>query len=307
MAAIETTGLTKRYGDVVALDGLDLTVESGEIFGFLGPNGAGKSTTINILLDYARATSGEASVLGHDSRTETREIRKRIGILPDGTSLYDRLTAREHVEFAVASKDADDSVEKLLERVGLADAMDRKAGGFSKGMAQRLSLAIALVGSPDLLIFDEPSSGLDPHGVSRMREIINEERDRGATVFFSSHILSQVEAVCDRVGIMNDGELVAQDSIDGLRESLGSGSRVTLTVDSVPSLDSVRSVAGVTDVRVDGNRVVVSCEADEVKSDAIAAVHSTGVGVENVEIDETSLAELFESYTETDDREVVEA
>lgn len=307
MPAIKTNDLTKRYGDLVAVDRLNLTIESGEIFGFLGPNGAGKSTTINILLNYAYATSGEAYVLGHNSQTETREIRKRIGILPDDAGLYDRLTAREHVEFAVASKNADDSVEGLLDRVGLADAMDRKAGGFSKGMAQRLSLAIALVDSPDLLIFDEPSSGLDPHGVTRMREIIQEEQERGATIFFSSHILSQVEAVCDRVGIMKNGSLVAENSIEGLRESHGSGSQVTLTVDTVPSLDSLRSTAGVTNVQVDGNQIIVACEADETKSDAIAAVQSTGVAVQDIEIDEASLEELFGSYTKDDEKEVIEA
>jgi ABC-2 type transport system ATP-binding protein len=307
MTAIETDNLTKRYGDVVAVDGLDLTVESGEIFGFLGPNGAGKSTTINILLDYVHATSGEAYVLGHDSQAETREIRRQIGILPDGSSLYDRLTAREHVEFAVKSKDADDSVDELLDRVGLEDAKDRKAGGFSKGMAQRLALAIALVGEPDLLVLDEPSSGLDPHGVTRMREIIQTERDRGATVFFSSHILSQVEAVCDRVGIMKEGELVAQNSIEGLRETLGSGSQVTLTVDAVPSLDSVRSITGVGGVKVEENRIVVDCEADETKGEVIDAVQSAGATVQDIEVSEASLEQLFESYTEDDRREVVEA
>ncbi|WP_128477333.1 ABC transporter ATP-binding protein [Halorussus pelagicus] len=307
MPAIETVGLTKRYGDIVAVDDLDLTVEHGEIFGFLGPNGAGKSTTINLMLDYIHATSGEVNVLGYDSQRETREIRERIGILPDNGSLYDRLTAREHVKFAVASKDANDSVDELLDRVGLEDAKDRKAGGFSKGMAQRLSLAIALVDSPDLLIFDEPSSGLDPHGVSRMREIINEEQERGATVFFSSHVLSQVEAVCDRVGIMKSGSLVAQDSIDSLRETLGSGSRVALTVDELPSLDSLRGITGVSNVEVDGNQIIVTCDADETKSEAIDAVQSTGVTLQNIDVDEASLEELFESYTEDDGQEVVEA
>lgn len=307
MAAIETIDLTKRYGDIVAVDNLNLTIESGEIFGFLGPNGAGKSTTINMLLNYVHATSGDAYVLGYDSQTEIREIRKRIGILPDNASLYDRLTAREHVKFAVDAKDADDSADELLARVGLDDSMDRKAGGFSKGMSQRLSLAVALVGSPDLLILDEPSSGLDPHGVKRMREIINAEQERGATVFFSSHILSQVEAACDRVGIMNEGTLVAQDSIDGLRKTLDSGPQLTLTVDTVPSLDPIRDVAGVTNVAVDGDQIVVTCDADETKGEVIDAVQSNGTTVMDIDVAEASLEDLFESYTESDEQEVVEA
>ncbi|MFD1527275.1 ABC transporter ATP-binding protein, partial [Halolamina salina] len=153
MAAIETHDLTKRYGDVVALDGLDLTVREGEVFGFLGPNGAGKSTAINILLGLVRPTAGSGRVLGHDVRSESRELRRRIGILPEGYSTYDRLTAREHLDYAIAAKGADDDPDALLDRTGLEPAArDRRAGGYSKGMQQRLALAIALVGDPDLLI-----------------------------------------------------------------------------------------------------------------------------------------------------------
>lgn len=305
MTAIRTHKLTKSYEDVVAVDSLDFTVERGEIFGFLGPNGAGKSTTINLLLDYVHPTSGESYILGYDSQTETNEIRKRIGILPDNTGLYNRLTAREHVEFAIDSKNSDDSADELLSRVGLEDAMNRKAGGFSKGMAQRLSLAIALVDSPELLILDEPSSGLDPHGVRQMREIINQERDRGATVFFSSHILSQVEAICDRVGIMNSGSLIAENSIDGLRQSLKIGPKLTIEVDTVPDLGTLRELKGISNINVDGNQIIISCETNDVKGDAIDAVQSAGATVLNIDVTEASLEELFESYTMDDGQEVI--
>ena len=202
MAAIELSGVTKRFGDVVALRDLDMTVESGEIYGFLGPNGAGKSTTIDILLDFVRPTEGEVRVLGRDAGTDSVLIRERCGVLPEGFDTYDRLTARQHVRFAVESKGSGEDPDALLDRVGLSDAKGRKAGGFSKGMTQRLALAMALVGEPDLLILDEPSTGLDPNGAREMRTIVREEADRGATVFFSSHVLGQVEAVCDRVGIL---------------------------------------------------------------------------------------------------------
>jgi ABC-2 type transport system ATP-binding protein len=299
MSAIELSGVSKQFGDVTALRDLDLTVEEGEIYGFLGPNGAGKSTTIDILLDFVRPTSGRASVLGMDAQERSLEIRQRTGVLPDGFHVYDRLTARQHLEFAIESKDATDDPDALLERVGIQEAADRKAGGFSKGMAQRLALAISLVGNPDLLILDEPSTGLDPNGAREMREIILEEVDRGATVFFSSHILEQVEAVCDRVGILDDGELVAQDTIGGLREAAGTGSGLSVTVsECTPAvMDAVRDVPGVTEVTPNGDTLVVSADGGS-KTDILDAVESAGAEVEDFSTREASLDDIFAAYTE---------
>ena len=175
MAAIELDGVEKSFGDVRALRGVDLEVEDGEIFGFLGPNGAGKSTTINILLDFVRPDAGSVRVLGRDAREESVAVRERTGVLPEGFDVYDRLTAREHVAFAIDSKGADVDPYPILERVGLEDAAGRKAGGFSTGMRQRLALAMALVGDPELLILDEPSSGLAPKGSRELREIVERE------------------------------------------------------------------------------------------------------------------------------------
>ncbi|MFC7139918.1 ABC transporter ATP-binding protein [Halosimplex aquaticum] len=298
-AAIETSGLTKRYGDdVLAVDDLNLTVYEGEIFGFLGPNGAGKSTTIDVLMDYVRPTSGSATVLGFDAQADTRAIHQRVGILPDGYGLYDRLTGRKHLEYAVDLKGADDDPATLLERVGLdPSAADRAVGGYSKGMTQRLALAIALVGDPDLLILDEPSSGLDPNGVRLVREIARDHADRGGTVFFSSHILSQVEAVCDRVAILNRGRLVAVDSIGGLRDALGTGSTVTLAVDAIPDELTLGELAGVTDVAVDGRTIRVNVDDPAAKVAVIDRIREDGAAVLDVSIAESSLEDLFTAYT----------
>jgi len=297
--AIQTTELTKRYGkDVLAVDDLDLTVYEGEIFGFLGPNGAGKSTTIDVIMDYVRPSSGSATVLGFDAQNETREIHERVGILPDGYGLYDRLTGRKHLEYAISLKRSDDTVDDLLERVGLdAAAADRVVGGYSKGMMQRLALAIALVGDPELLILDEPSSGLDPNGVRLVREIARDHADRGKTVFFSSHILSQVEAVCDRVAILDRGRLVAIDSIDGLRNALGTGSTVTLTVNSVPDSLSLAEIAGVSDIVVDNRTIRVSVDDATAKVDVIDRIRDDGASILDVTIEESSLEDLFSAYT----------
>jgi ABC-2 type transport system ATP-binding protein len=214
--AIRTEGLTKRYGSTAVVDSLDLVVDADEVFGFLGPNGAGKSTTIGMLLDYVRPTSGSVRVLGRDSR-DVVDVHRRLGVLPDRYGLYPDLTARQHLEFVVDTKGASDDPEALLARVGLADATDQQAATFSQGMEQRLALAMALVGTPDLLVLDEPFTGLDPHGVRTVREIVHEENERGAAVFFSSHVLGQVELVCDRVGIVHEGRLVASGTLDELR------------------------------------------------------------------------------------------
>jgi ABC-2 type transport system ATP-binding protein len=299
MAAIELDGVEKSFGDVRALRGVDLEVEDGEIFGFLGPNGAGKSTTINVLLDFVRPDEGSVRVLGYDARDESVAVRERTGVLPEGFGVYDRLTAREHVAFAIDSKEADDDPYPVLERVGLAEAADRKAGGFSTGMRQRLALAMALVGDPELLILDEPSSGLDPNGARELREIVEAEADDGTTVFFSSHILGQVEAVCDRVGIIRAGELVAVDTIEGLRENVGGGSTLVVEIDAVPedAVHRLKSLDGVSEATVDGTTLRITCE-DDVKMDAVQELEELGANVSDFSTEEAPLEDLFAAYTE---------
>ncbi|HMB51529.1 ABC transporter ATP-binding protein [Natronoarchaeum rubrum] len=297
--AIETQNLTRQFGDVLAVDSLDLTVRSGEIYGFLGPNGAGKSTTINMLLDYIRPTDGTATVLGLDAQSDIKEIHQRVGVLPDDVGLYDRLTARKHVEFAIDVKETDDDPQALLERVGLADAADRKAGGFSKGMGQRLRLAMALVGDPELLILDEPTSGLDPNGARELREIVREENERGTTVFFSSHILGQVEAVCDRVGIMNEGQMVVEDSIEGLRDEVGSDTQLTVQVGGQPDgvAGSLRDLDAVTSVSIEGSTIRVGLSERGSKTAVLSAIEDAGLTVDDFSTEQASLDDLFASYT----------
>jgi ABC-2 type transport system ATP-binding protein len=309
MDAIRTSGLTKRYGggllggpEVTAVDDVDLVVEEGEVYGFLGPNGAGKSTTIDMLLDYGRPTEGSVEVLGHDVNEEPEAVRARTGVLPEGYGLYDRLTGRRHLELAVEWQDADDDPDALLDRVGLAgDDAARPVGDYSKGMQQRLALAMALVDDPELLILDEPSSGLDPNGIRLMREIVRAEADRGATVFFSSHVLGQVEAVCDRVGILDDGELVAVDTVEGLREAAGAGATLELTMAEPEDTETAASVAaavdGVDDVEVRRSRVRVTVTEPRAKAGVVAAVVDRDVEVLDVGAEEASLEDVFAAYT----------
>lgn len=308
MPAIEFENTTKQYGDVTALQELCLTVGEGEIYGFLGPNGAGKSTTINILLDFARPTTGHVEVLGYDAQQESQRIRDHIGVLPEGFSTYDRLTGRQHLSFAIESKDADDDPDALAERVGIPDAIDRKAGGYSKGMAQRLALGIALVGSPDLLLLDEPSTGLDPNGAREMREIIRAECDRGATVFFSSHILGQVEAICDRVGILREGTLVTEDTVEGLRDATQTESTLVIDVDQVPdgTSSAVRTLSGVSEVSTENTSLTVSC-LDSAKTKVLNTVENEGASVQDFTTEDTSLEDLFAAYTQDERPREVQA
>ncbi|RNJ25767.1 ABC transporter ATP-binding protein [Halosegnis longus] len=299
MPAIRAQDVTKRYGSVTAVDRIDLTVEEGEVFGFLGHNGAGKSTTINMLLDFARPTKGTIEVFGKDCQTDSVAAREHMGVLPEGYAVYDSLTGREHVEFAMESKGVNGEPFDVLDRVDITHAADRPAGGYSKGMAQRLVLGMALVGSPDLLVLDEPTSGLDPNGAKAMREIIREENERGTTVFFSSHVLEQVEAVADRVGIMHHGKLAAVDTIEGLRETAGGGTKLLITVDTPDEshVETIEATDGVDSAWLDEDgQFVVTCENDA-KLDVLIALEERGVDVVDFSTEEASLEDLFVEYT----------
>ncbi|WP_254763397.1 ABC transporter ATP-binding protein [Natrinema marinum] len=299
MTAISVNGLSKRYATITALDRVSLSVEEGEIFGFLGPNGAGKSTFINILLDFARPTDGTAELFGHDCQSEGVAARERVGVLPEGYSVFDRLTGLQHIEYAVRSKNADDDPIEILDRVGVREAADRRASDYSKGMKQRLVLGMSLVDDPDLLILDEPTSGLDPNGAAEIRSILREESERGATIFFSSHILEQVEAICDRVAILQEGELVAVDSIDGLRQSIGGGTKLLIDVNELDdsTAEAVRTVDGVETATVrDGSTLEVTCTNDA-KMNVMVELQGLGGDVVNFRTEEASLEDMFVAYT----------
>lgn len=304
MSAIRTSGLTKRYDGVLAVDDLDLRVERGEVYGFLGPNGAGKSTVINLLLDFVRPTAGSATVLGYDSRSETTAIRRHTGIVPEGASLYERLTGREHLTWIARANGVEADVDALLDRVGLTnDDADRRVSGYSKGMRRRLALAMALVGEPELLILDEPSAGLDPAGIREFREIVREEAADGRTVFFSSHVLGEVEAVADRIGILNDGTLVATGTPDELRATREITESIRFEVTAVPNLAALEAVTGVETVAIDDGDSPSDAPVIEVgvtDSDTkieVATWLAERTRVRDVVSEAHALEALFDTYT----------
>lgn len=213
--AVHLDGLRKKYGDLVAVNDLSLEISQGEVFGFLGPNGAGKSTTIGMLLGHIHPTAGAAYIQGINVQRQPLAARQHVGALPERASLYANLTGRQTLEFfADIQGISHDQIDPFLYEVRLTEDADRRVGGYSKGMVQRLAIAQALLGDPDVLILDEPTAGLDPRGAKEVRDIIEEVNEEGRTVFFSSHIISEVERLCDTIAIINKGELVAHDALD---------------------------------------------------------------------------------------------
>ncbi|ELY58801.1 ABC transporter [Natronococcus amylolyticus DSM 10524] len=301
MSAIRTNDLTKQYGSQTVVSRIDLEVEAGEVYGFLGPNGAGKSTTIAMLLSYVHPTDGTARVLGRDVCEGSAEIKHRIGVLPEQYQLYDRLSGRKHLQFAIDSMGADGDPDALADRVGLeATAVRRSVGEYSTGMKQRLRIALALIGEPDLLVLDEPSSGLDPAGIRLLREIVLEERDRGAAVFFSSHVLEQVEEVSDRIGILVDGELRMSGDLEGLKSGTGAAVELEVETDAVSrelltaveSIDSVTECA-VTDSGPEAPFLTVSLSNSAAKADVFRAIEAYAT-IEDFTAEERSLESVFE-------------
>lgn len=213
-SAIRTVGLTKRYEETTVVDGLDLDIAAGEVFGLLGPNGAGKTTTILMLLGLTEPTSGSMELLGLDPRRRPLEVKRRVGYLPDAVGFYDDLSGRQNLRFTARLnqvEDMEERIDQLLSEVGLEDVGDQRAGEYSRGMKQRLGLADALVKDPSILILDEPTTAIDPEGVAEILDLIRRLAvEEQVTVLLSSHLLNQVQAVCDRVAIFVAGAVVAQ-------------------------------------------------------------------------------------------------
>ncbi|MFC6975928.1 ATP-binding cassette domain-containing protein [Halomicroarcula sp. GCM10025709] len=301
MTLLQLHNLTKQFGDVTAVDDLTLSVGDGEVYGFLGPNGAGKSTTINMLLGFMQPTSGSASVFDLDVQDRSVAIRQETGTLLEGYGVYEQLTPLEHLGQAIDTKEATDDPERLLDRVELeADARDRPAGDLSKGLRQRLALAMALVGDPRLLVLDEPTTGLDPNGARMLRRVVREEADRGATVLFSSHIMAQVEAVADRVGILQQGRLVQEGPVSQLRQELDADTTLSIYVEATPEelIGDLRGIDGVSAVAAGEGELTVTCSGGQTKVSVLDRVARGGVGFDDFAIREPSLGDVFSAATE---------
>ncbi len=254
-SAIETFGLTKRYGATVAVANLNLRIGTGQVFGFLGPNGAGKSTTIRMLLALQRPTKGRATLLGLDATEDSADVHHRIGYLPGDLELFPRLTGRQHIAWFLRARGAaDDSLaDQLVERFQVV--VDRPVRELSKGNRQKIGLVLAFMHRPELLVLDEPTSGLDPLMQHEFENLLRETADQGRTVFLSSHELDEVQRAADRIGIIKEGKLVAEDTVEGLRRAAPQKMQVRFRRPVNPA--SLKAVSGVTVTAADGPRMTL--------------------------------------------------
>ena len=241
---IEVEGLTKRFGSRLAVDGLNLKAPPGEIYGFLGPNGAGKTTTIRMLLGILQPDAGTVRICGRTVGRSDRMARHLVGAVAEVQYLYGGMTCWEYLRFFASLfriRDAEERIDQMLKGVGLADRGGDLAVELSKGLQQKLGLARALLHDPPVLILDEPVSGLDPHGIREVRQIICRERDRGRLIFFSSHVLSEVERTANRIGIMHRGQLVFEDTIEGIMSHYATLEQafVSITGEAAPTAGAV--------------------------------------------------------------------
>jgi ABC-2 type transport system ATP-binding protein len=299
--AIHTRGLGKRYGreGAPALADLDLTVQRGEVFGFLGPNGAGKSTAIRLLLGFLHATTGQATVLGHDIARESVSIRRRVGYLPGGIAFWDELSGERLLdELAALTGRPPVLRQELLQRLELSAAtLRRPVRAYSRGMRQKLGIIQALQHDPELAILDEPSEGLDPLMQRAFYAILDERKAAGRTIFFSSHVLSEVERVCDRVAIIRHGRLVALEDVATLLTRRKRQVELRVRAGAVPAL---ASVPGVSDLVIGGDRVTCRLEGDV--GPFLAAI--AAAEVMDLTIEPASLEEAFLEFYADDASEL---
>lgn len=267
MAVIETHGLTKRYGRVVAVEDLNLEVQEGEVFGLLGPNGSGKTTTILMLLGLTEPTRGQARVLGLDPMREPLRVKSQVGYLPDQVGFYGELTAWENLRYTtrllgLPEAEARARIEEVLTRMGLWEVRDRRVSAFSRGMRQRLGLAEVLLKRPKVAILDEPTLGLDPEAAREFLELIKGLKAEGITILLSSHLLHQVQEVCDRVGLFHKGHLALLGTVEELAQRvLGGGYEIL--VEASPGLEEAfRRLEGVARVAAEGGRYRILSSQD---------------------------------------------
>jgi ABC-2 type transport system ATP-binding protein len=303
IAAVEIAGLAKVYKSARALDGVDLVVPEGSVFGFLGPNGAGKTTTLRILAGLAHPTAGVATVFGHDATRDADAVHALIGYLPDVPGFYKWMTATEYLElsarlFRLPPAVRRERIETLLELAGLA-GVDTRIGGYSRGMKQRLGVAQALINAPRLLLLDEPTSALDPIGRREVLEMIAALADR-TTVFFSTHILADVERVCDTVAVLAAGRVVEQAGIDELKRRHGGAHRVVIEVDDPRRLqEALPAEDWAAAVTRDGSELLVEVvDLETAYRQVPALVTRLGLSLRRFEADEVSLEDVFVDLVE---------
>jgi len=316
---IEVNNISKKYGNHYAVKDLTFTIEKGKVYGFLGPNGAGKSTTMNIITGYLAATSGTVTVDGHDILKEAEEAKKCIGYLPEIPPLYPEMTVYEYLSFVaelkrVDKKDRKNEIDKVMEKTMITDMKDRMIKNLSKGYKQRVGLAQAIIGYPDVIILDEPTVGLDPKQILEIRELIADLK-KEHTIILSSHILSEVSAVCDVIMIISKGKLIASDTVDNLNKMMSGESHIELNVRG--AFDDVEAVLDETEgiityrLKENANENMIEADIEVNKNCDIREFLSLKLAERNIPVykllmTSKSLEEIFLELTEEDENKAAE-
>ncbi|MGD9892699.1 MAG: ATP-binding cassette domain-containing protein [Dehalococcoidia bacterium] len=292
-ATIDVQDLRKRYGDVQAVDGISFAVEQGEVFGMLGPNGAGKTTTVEIVEGLRPADSGRVTVLGRDIAQQTQEVKERIGVQLQQPALLPRLTVAEMLMLFASFFSRARPVDELVRMVGLEESRDRQAGQLSGGQAQRLSVALALVNRPEIIFLDEPTTGLDPQARANLWELIEAIRSEGTTVLLTTHYMEEAERLCDRVAIVDHGQIVALESPRRLIEANFSETAVIFRMRAAPVAELER-LAGVHRAETDGDEVTLYSEdVPATMADLLTFTRNRGQPLENLYVRGATLEDVF--------------
>ncbi len=303
---VTVRNLRVKYGKLEAVKGINFDIPRGEVFGFIGPNGAGKTSTIKVLATLLRPTQGVVSVAGFDVQRDPMEVRKRIGYVPDFFGVYEDLTANQYMQFFAAAygvpfAEREQLVKDLLQLTDLSGKIDAQVDSLSRGMKQRLSLARVLVHDPDVLLLDEPASGLDPRARIEIREFLKELKSMGKTILISSHILHELAHLCTRIGIIEAGELVVEGSLQDIYRAIDI--RRSVHIQFVETNDDllkrVRAIPGVAGVQVEKDRISVEIREDELAvEDLLDAVHALGARIRMFQPDAMDMETVFMKLTE---------
>ncbi|MFZ5823965.1 MAG: ABC transporter ATP-binding protein [Bacillota bacterium] len=303
--AIEAHGLVKRYSTFTAVDNLDLEIAAGEVFGLLGPNGAGKTTTILMLLGLTEPTAGRVRVLGLDPVRDPIGVKRVTGYLPDNVGFYDEMTGRQNLRYTadlngIGLREADARIDELMARVGLSGVADKRVATYSRGMRQRLGVADVLLKRPRIVIMDEPTLGLDPEGAREFLELIRSLAREGMTVLLSSHLLHQVQQVCDRVGIFVQGRMLACGPVDQLAEQALAGDPLLLSLEVDPCspalLEALGRIDGVTGVEEGaGRRLLLRCRHD-VRPAVNRLVAESGAAILHLSLAGRTLDDIYRRF-----------
>ena len=302
---VDTKNLTKRYREKLAVNSLNLTIEDGEVFGFLGPNGAGKTTTILMLLGLTEPTSGQVSVCGFNPSSQSLEVKKRVGYLPENPGFYDDISARENLLYMarlnrIPEDEARRRTAEVLDQVGLPDDGRRLVKEFSRGMKQRLGIAEVLVKKPTAIILDEPTLGIDPDGAIRILELIRDlNRDHGLTVMLSSHHLQQVQQICSRVGIIVKGKLIVEGAMDALGRAVLKGREWNFLLEATGNTDGLdrdlQSIKGVNEIEKRTHGWFLRCTED-VRREVLSVVSRRGLNLLQLRSEDPTLEEIYLKY-----------